>query len=136
MSKLKPEAVTHVGIAVLDLEKAISDYSALFDFDKVERMEVGTEGVKVAMLSCGSSEIELLCPTREEGAIAKFVREKGEGIHHMAIRVPDVGDAIEQARKLGLSVLDEKPRVGARGAEAAFIHPKSFHGVLLEFYNR
>lgn len=135
-SKLKPIAITHVGIAVLDLEKAISDYSALFDFDKIERMEVGTEGVKVAMLSCESSEIELLCPTREEGAIAKFVREKGEGIHHMAIRVQDVGVAIEQARKLGLRVLDDKPRLGARGAEAAFVHPKSFHGVLLEFYNR
>lgn len=136
MVKLKPEAITHVGIAVSDLEKAISDYSALFDFDSIERMEVSTEGVKVAMLKTGSSEIELLCPTKDEGAIAKFIREKGEGIHHMAIRVPDVGIAIEEARKLGLRVLDEKPREGARGAKAAFVHPKSFHGVLLEFYNR
>jgi methylmalonyl-CoA/ethylmalonyl-CoA epimerase len=136
MSKLRPEAITHVGIAVSDLEKAISDYSALFEFDKIERMDVSTEGVRVAMLTTGSSEIELLCPTREEGAIAKFIREKGEGMHHVAIRVRDVGSAIEQAKLLGLRVLDDKPRFGARGAEAAFVHPKSFHGVLLEFYNR
>ncbi len=133
--KVKPEAVTHVGIAVADLEKAISDYSTLFDFDNIERMEVSGEGVKVAMLKTGTSELELLCPTKEN-TIAKFIREKGEGIHHIAIRVPDVADAMEKARAIGMKVIDENPRTGARGAKAAFVHPKSFHGVLLEFYGR
>jgi methylmalonyl-CoA/ethylmalonyl-CoA epimerase len=134
--KVKPEAVTHVGIAVADLEKAISDYSALFDFDNVERMEVSGEGVKVAMLRTGTSELELLCPTREDNTIAKFIHERGEGIHHIAIRVPDVADAMEKAKAIGMKILDVKPRIGARGAKAAFVHPKSFHGVLLEFYDR
>ena len=136
LAKVKPEALTHVGIAVTDLEKAIFDYSALLDFDTIERMEVSGEGVKVAMLKTGTSELELLCPTKEDNAIAKFIRERGEGIHHIAIRVPDVADAMEKAKRIGMRVLDEKPRTGARGAKAAFVHPKSFHGVLLEFYDR
>ena len=136
LSKVKPLGISHVGIAVADLEKAIFDYSALFDFDKIERMEVGGEDVKVAMLSTGTSELELLCPTKEDSAIAKFIRERGEGIHHVAIRVPDVVDAMEKAKAIGMRVLDEKPRSGARRARAAFVHPKSFHGVLLEFYDR
>jgi methylmalonyl-CoA/ethylmalonyl-CoA epimerase len=133
---VKPLGITHVGIAVSDLEKAITDYSMLFDFDDIQLIEVEKEGVRVAMLRTGDSELELLCPTKEESTIAKYIREKGEGIHHLAIRVPDVADAIEKAKATGMRVLDDKPRVGARRAEAAFVHPKSFHGVLLEFYNR
>jgi methylmalonyl-CoA/ethylmalonyl-CoA epimerase len=136
LSKIEPLGITHIGIAVKDLEGAISDYSAMFDFENIERTEVGTEGVQVAMLQVGSSEIELLCPTREDSSIAKFIREKGEGIHHLAIRVPDVAGAIEKAKEIGLRILDDKPRLGAFGAKAAFVHPKSFHGVLLEFYDR
>lgn len=136
MVKINPTGITHVGIAVTDLEKAIDDYSALFDFEAIERNDVSSEGVKVAMLKTGASELELLCPTKEDGPIAKFIREKGEGIHHIAIRVPDVPNAIEAAKALGFRVLDDKPRKGARGAKAAFVHPKSFHGVLLEFYDR
>jgi methylmalonyl-CoA/ethylmalonyl-CoA epimerase len=136
LTKVKPVGITHIGIAVTDLEKAISDYSTLFDFDEIERMEVEGEGVKVAMLRTGVSEFELLSPTNDESAIAKFIRERGEGIHHVAIRVPDVPDAMEKAKAIGMRVLDNKPRSGARGAKAAFVHPKSFHGVLLEFYDR
>jgi len=134
--KIKPEAISHVAFAVSDLEKAIKDYTNVFDFDSVERYEVGTERVKVAMLKVGNSEIELLAPSSDEGAVAKFIREKGEGIHHMAIRVASVQDAIDNAKSSGLRVLDDKPRSAARGAEAAFIHPKSLHGVLIEFYSR
>lgn len=134
--KIKPVGITHVGIAVRDLDKAIETYSELFDFDNIERMEVGGEAVRVAMLKIGDSEIELLCPTGDEGAIAKFIRERGEGIHHIAIRVLDVAGAIQSAKTMGLRVIDEGPRNGARGAKAAFVHPKSLCGVLLEFYDR
>jgi methylmalonyl-CoA/ethylmalonyl-CoA epimerase len=136
LPKIKPEGITHIGIAVIDLEKAIEDFSALFDFDTIERTEVGTEGVEIAMLRMRTSELELLCPTRDGSPIAKFILEKGEGIHHLAVRVPNVANAIENAKGLGLRVLDDEPRKGARGAHAAFVHPKSLHGVLLEFYDR
>jgi methylmalonyl-CoA/ethylmalonyl-CoA epimerase len=133
---IKPESISHVAFAVSDLEEAIRDYSKLFHFEDIQRYEVAGERVKVAMLNVGNSEIELLCPTSDEGSIAKFIREKGEGIHHIAIRVPSVQEAIEEAKSKGLRVLDDKPRIGAGGAEAAFVHPKSLHGVLLEFYSR
>ena len=133
---VKSLGISHVGIAVLDLEKTIAEYTRLFEFDEIERMEVGSEGVKVAMLRSANTEIELLCPTSDSTSVAKFIRERGEGIHHLAIRVPDVQDAIASARALGLRVMDERPRKAAGGAEAAFVHPKSMHGVLLEFYDR
>ncbi len=132
---MKPLGISHVGIAVFDLEKAIRDYQSLFEFDSVERLELEHEGVKVAMLRTGNSEIELLSPTRDDAPIAKFLKERGEGIHHLAIKVKDVSKAIANAKRLGLRVLDERPRTGARGAEAAFVHPKSLHGVLFEFYS-
>jgi methylmalonyl-CoA/ethylmalonyl-CoA epimerase len=133
---LKAESITHVGIAVSDLESAIQDYCKLFQFESVERLDVGTEGVRVALLRAGQTEIELLSSAKEGTSISKFVKENGEGLHHLAIRVKDVATAIDAAKKLGLRVLDDEPRIGAKGAEAAFVHPKSFHGVLLEFYNR
>ncbi|MHB1909404.1 MAG: methylmalonyl-CoA epimerase [Nitrososphaerales archaeon] len=132
---MKPETISHVGIAVVDLESAISDYSKLFDFDSIERFDMEVEGVRIAMLKTGATELELLSPTGP-GSIQNFIQKRGEGLHHVAIRVGDVAKAIELSKTLGLRVLDEKPRKGARGAEAAFVHPQSFHGVLLEFYSR
>jgi methylmalonyl-CoA/ethylmalonyl-CoA epimerase len=133
---IKADAISHVAFAVSDLEKAISDYCEVFEFEGVERYDVGAEGVKVAMLKLCNSEIELLSPSSSSGSVAKFISEKGEGIHHIAIRVPSVGDAITEAAAKGLRVLDKSPRLGAKGTEAAFIHPKSLHGVLIELYSR
>lgn len=133
---VKPKAITHVGVAVTDLERAISDYCSLFQFEQVERMTMDSEGVSIAMLRMGDSEIELLCPQRKESSIGRFLEKKGEGLHHLAIRVANVSQSIVEAEKIGLKMIDTAPRVGARGAEAAFVHPKSFHGVLLEFYDR
>ena len=132
---MKALGISHIGIAVSDLDKAVAHYLSLFEFDAVERFEMEGEGVKIAMLKTGQSEIELLSPVKEDSTIAKFIRERGEGIHHIAIRVENVSNAIASAKALGLRVLDDRPRKGARGAEAAFVHPKSMHGVLLEFYN-
>jgi len=126
--------ISHIGIAVSDIEKSISDYQKLIGFERVEQVEVPSEHVKVAMLTLAESEIELLCPTSEEGAIAKFLRDHGEGIHHIAFDVADVSKAIEDAEKLGFRVVDKKPRRGAWGSVAAFVHPRSAHGVLIEYY--
>ena len=139
---MKPVKISHVGIAVRDLEGALADYRALFDFEQIEITEVKSEGVRIAMLKVGESEIELLSPIKSEGngaergPIEKFLQEKGEGVHHIAIKVADVAEAISRAGQVGLKVLDKSPRSAANGAEAAFVHPKSMHGVLLEFYNR
>lgn len=128
------QKLSHVGIAVSDLEKAISDYENVLSFDVTEVSEVPQENVKVAFLKFGDSEIELLSP-KGEGTIQRFIETRGEGLHHIAIKVEDVSKAIADAKAAGLHVLDDIPRKGSRGAEAAFVHPKSFHGVLLEFYS-
>lgn len=130
------QGISHVGIAVSDLESAIQRYTSILGVHNVERMDVATENVKIALIKLGDTEIELLSPTGESGAIAKFIKERGEGIHHLAIRVANVTKAIENAKANGYRMIDDKPRRGAGGTDAAFVHPKSLNGVLLEFYGR
>ena len=132
----QPVKISHIGIAVSDLEKALSDFGKIFDTSSVELTEVREEGVRVAMITLGDAEIELLSPTGDSGAIAKFLKDRGEGIHHLAVKVDDVHMAIEKSKEKGLRMIDQVPRTGARGTGAAFVHPKSLHGVLLEFYDR
>ncbi len=124
--------IDHIGIAVQNLEVAIEAYKALgFEVEEIE--EVKEQMVRVAMLPAGESRIELLEATSDESAIAKFIEKRGEGIHHIAINVESIEDAIEKAKKAGMKLIDEKPRRGAGGKLVAFVHPKSTHGVLLEF---
>ncbi|MDG6995425.1 MAG: methylmalonyl-CoA epimerase [Nitrososphaerota archaeon] len=130
------QGISHVGIAVSNLEQAIQHFSSLLGSKDVEQMDVPNENVRIAMIRLGDTEIELLSPTSESGAIAKFIRERGEGIHHLAVRVSDVSRAIEEARTQGFRLVDDVPRRGAGGTDAAFVHPRCIHGVLLEFYSR
>jgi len=124
--------IDHVGIAVKSLDEATKTYEALgFEVEEIE--EVAEQKVKVAMLPVGESRIELLEATSEDSAIAKFVSSRGEGIHHIAINVENIEEALKKAKEAGLRLIDEKPRIGAGGKKVAFVHPKSTHGVLLEF---
>jgi methylmalonyl-CoA/ethylmalonyl-CoA epimerase len=84
----------------------------------------------------GDTEIELLESTDPEGPIAKFIEKRGEGIQHIAFRVDDIEEALEQMRRKGVRLIDEKPRYGAGGARIAFLHPKSTGGVLVELCER
>jgi methylmalonyl-CoA epimerase len=128
--------LSHVGIAVLDLHQALEDYTKLLGYEKShDEVLVETEHVRVAMLKLGNAELELLSPTAD-GPIAKFLREKGEGMHHVAFEVDDVQKAIVDAERNGYRLVDKVPRKGAWGAEAAFVHPKSAHGVLIEYYKK
>ena len=125
--------IDHVGVAVKNLSIALETYRKALEIDDEKIIEVPSEAVRVAMLRLGDTRIELLEPLSDEGAIAKFLRERGEGIHHVAIKINGIQKCIDIAEKEGLNVLDEKPRVGTYGSKVAFIHPKSMHGVLLEF---
>lgn len=124
--------IDHIGIAVKNLEDAIKTFEALgFKVKGIE--EVREQKVKVAMLPVGESKIELLEATAEDSAIAKFIASRGEGIHHIAINVESIEKSLEVAKNSGIKLIDEKPRIGAGGKKVAFLHPKSTHGVLLEF---
>ena len=94
---------------------------------------VASEAVRVAFLPIGDTRIELLEPTSGESNIAKAIEKRGEGIHHIALLVDDIVEAIKRAKEAGLQMINEEPRTGAHGRKVAFIHPKSTGGVLFEF---
>ncbi|RLI04587.1 methylmalonyl-CoA epimerase [Candidatus Bathyarchaeota archaeon] len=124
--------ISHIGIAVKNLDEAIKLYQEVFGL-KVENIEVVEEQkVRIAFIPIGESRIELLESTDPEGPIAKFIENRGEGIQHIAFETDNVENELTKLKEKGLRLIDEKPRRGARNAKIAFIHPKSIHGVLLE----
>ena len=122
--------IDHIGIAVSNLDETLKLYCDTLGLE-VEKTE-DFEGMKIAFIPIGDTEFELLQPTDPNGALAKFLEKRGEGIQHVALRVDDVEKSLEELKAKGLRVIDEKPRPGAGGASIAFFHPKSTHGVLLE----
>lgn len=128
--------VDHVGVAVNNLEEALKFYTDMLGLTLEGVEVVEDQKVKVAFLPVGDSEIELLESTDPEGPIAKYIEKKGEGIQHIAFRVDDIEKALEEMKRKGVRLIDEKPRYGAGGAKIAFLHPKSTHGVLVELSER
>jgi methylmalonyl-CoA epimerase len=124
------QKIDHVGIAVSDLDEALKLYRDILGLEVEKTEEFG--GMKIAFIPIGDTEFELLQPLDPDGALAKFVEKRGEGVQHIALRVDDVEKALEEFKARGLKVIDEKPRPGAGGASIAFFHPKSTRGVLLE----
>ena len=123
--------IAHIGIAVRSIEEARGFWEALGLFvDHVE--EVPQEGVRVAMIPCGESRIELLEPTREDSPIAGFLAKRGPGIHHLCLASDDVLTDDRRLREAGMQLLRESPTAGAGGARVQFVHPKSAGGVLVE----
>ncbi|MGI5839201.1 MAG: methylmalonyl-CoA epimerase [bacterium] len=124
--------ISHIGIAVQSIENAAKLYTDVFGLLEAGREEVPDQKVKVCFIPVGESRVELLEPTDPEGAVAKFIANKGEGIHHIAYEVEDLVKALAICREKGLRLIDETPRRGAGGAMIAFLHPKSTGGVLVE----
>lgn len=121
----------HVAVAVRDLQAALRALQALgLRCAHVE--DVPAEGVRVAFLPAGEAALELLEPTSEAGPVARFLSSRGEGLHHVAVRVSDLDAALARAAAAGVQVIPPGPRAGARGARVAFLHPKTACGVLVE----
>jgi methylmalonyl-CoA/ethylmalonyl-CoA epimerase len=130
------EAVDHVGIAVKDLDEAIHVYRDILGF-KLEGVHTMNERMlKIAFFSLGESRIELLQPLSADSTVAKFLETRGEGIQHLAVRVKSVEETLEEFKRKGVVLIDEKPKTGALGNRMAFVHPKSTRGVLLELVER
>jgi methylmalonyl-CoA epimerase len=124
--------VDHIGIAVKNLQETIELYKKILGERAIEIEEVPSEKVRVAMIPLGDTRIELLEPMSDESAIARFINDKGEGVHHIAIAVKDIKSSVEMVSAQGLRVLYPEPRPGSHGKMITFIHPKSLKGVLLE----
>ena len=125
------QRIDHVGIAVRSIEEAKGLYEAMgLHVEAIE--DVPHEGVRVALIPCGESRIELLEPTTEDSPIAKFLEKKGPGIHHLCLGSSDVRSDDARLREGGYQVLRPEPTRGAGGCWVQFVHPKSTGGVLLE----
>ncbi len=124
-------SIDHLGVAVKSLAAAKSIYEKLGLSVSPEEV-VEAEQVRVAMVPLGDSRIELLEPTSENSVIAKFIAKRGEGLHHVSLRVPDLEAAVERLKKDGVRLVSDGIRIGAGGHRYVFVHPSSAGGVLLE----
>jgi methylmalonyl-CoA epimerase len=123
--------IDHLGIAVKSLAAAKSIYEKLgLSVSPEETVEA--EQVRVVMVPVGESRLELLEPTSENSTIAKFIAKRGEGLHHVSLRVPNLAAAVERLKKDGIRLVSEEVKVGAGGHRYVFVHPSSAGGVLLE----
>lgn len=125
-------ALDHVGIAVHSLDDSLPLFESITGCKGHGREVVEAQGVEVVFLGSGDGRLELLAPTRDDSAVAKYLAKRGPGMHHLCYRVPDVAAELERYRAAGAQLIDEAPRAGAAGHLVAFIHPKSTGGVLTE----
>lgn len=124
--------IDHLGIAVSSLTEAIPFYEQALGLTCERIEEVPSQKVRTAFFDVGGVHLELLEPTSEDSPIAKFIAQRGEGIHHLAFATDDVGAQLEQAKSAGIRLINDKPVPGAGGKQVAFLHPKSTRGVLTE----
>jgi methylmalonyl-CoA/ethylmalonyl-CoA epimerase len=124
--------IEHIGIAVTNLEDAISVYEKLLNTSCYKTEAVESEGVLTAFFQVGESKIELLQGTTETSPISKFISKKGQGIHHIAFDVKDIFAEVSRLKEEGFVVLNEIPKLGADNKLVVFLHPSSSNGVLVE----
>lgn len=125
--------IDHLGIAVHHLSEAAARFAPTVGAEPSPPEEVPSQRVKVSFLEVGESHLEFLEPTSEESAVGKFLAQRGEGLHHLAFRVPSVDAALQKVSEAGGRLVDKVGRIGARGRRVGFAHPSAFHGVLVEF---
>jgi methylmalonyl-CoA epimerase len=124
--------IDHIGIAVRSIADALKLYEGTLGLKVSGYEDVADQGVRVAMIPLGESRVELLEPLHAESPVEKFMTKRGEGIHHIAICVDNIEDALESFKAAGARLIDSTPKRGAHNSKIAFIHPASTHGVLLE----
>lgn len=129
-------AVDHVAMVVGDLDAAVDTYRRLFGAQVELRERLDEQKVEVAMLRVGAGRLELLAPLDEESGVARFLAKRGPGMHHVALEVGHVADALAELQRAGATLIDTQPRKGLGGHEVAFVHPDSVHGVLVEVVGR
>ena len=129
---MQARGIHHLGVAVDDLEEAVSTYVRLFGATVEHRATVSDQGVQAASVRIGDGRVELLEPLGEDTPVGRFLAKRGPGMHHVAYEVPDVSAALAHLADAGAELIDAEPHPGLFGLEVAFVHPDSVHGVLAE----
>lgn len=122
----------HVGVAVRDLDSAVRFFTEVVGLKLESYESVEEQGVKIAFLSAGNIEVELITPLSNKSPVTKFLERRGEGVHHIAFRVKNLPEVLKRLKSRGLQLIDDKPRRGAKGRKIVFVHPKNAFGILLE----
>ncbi len=133
---MKPTHIEHIGIAVKSLADAVPFYERLLGVSCYAVEEIADQGARTAFFRIGETKIELLESLSPGGPIGRFLERRGEGVHHIALAVKDVGAALGAAEESGARPVDRVPRRGAEGLMIGFLHPQSTHGVLIELCGR
>jgi methylmalonyl-CoA epimerase len=128
--------IDHIGIIVKDIEAALKVYRDALGLQLAKIELVPEQEVKIAFLPTGESELELVQPTTGDSGVGRYLAKRGEGIHHICLEVEDIEAALARVAGQGMELIDKTPRVGSAGQKLAFVHPKSAHGVLIEFYEK
>lgn len=126
------EKVDHIGFAVRNIEDAVEFYSRAFGISEWERIAMPERHMAVAATRVGDMLLELIAPTSDEASFAKYLNDRGPGMHHVAYRVNDIVAALADVKARGVQLIDETPRPGLHNTLVAFLHPKSCQGVLVE----
>jgi methylmalonyl-CoA epimerase len=124
--------IHHVGVVVADLDEAVETYRRLFGAALERRERLDDDGVDVAAMRLGDGLVELVAPVGDDTPVARFLANRGPGMHHVAYAVDDVRGTLASLAGEGAQLIDESPRIGLFGLEVAFVHPESDHGVLVE----
>lgn len=124
--------IDHVGIAVADLDEAVEHYWRTFGILPTHREWMEDQGVEEVLFAIGESYVQLLGALGPETPVGRFLERRGPGVHHVAYRVENVAEALDDLRAAGVPLVDEEPRAGSRGTRIAFVHPKGVGGVLVE----
>jgi methylmalonyl-CoA/ethylmalonyl-CoA epimerase len=133
---METRGIHHVGVAVEDLDEALSTYRSLFGAELEHRATVPDQGVEAASVRVGGGRVELLEPLELDTPVGRFLARRGPGMHHVAYEVEDVQAAVTSLTESGAEMIDERPREGLFGLQVAFVHPNSVHGVLAEVVAR
>jgi methylmalonyl-CoA/ethylmalonyl-CoA epimerase len=128
--------IHHLGVAVRDLDEALGTYVRLFGGSLEHRDTLAEQGVEAVSVRLGEGRVELLAALGEDTPVGRFLARRGEGMHHVAYEVSDVGAALDELAAAGAELIDEEPRRGLYGLQVAFVHPDSVHGVLSEVVSR
>jgi methylmalonyl-CoA epimerase len=133
---MEARGIHHLGVAVEDLDEALSTYERLFGAELEHRATVPDQGVEAAAVLVGAGRVELLEPLEADTPVGRFLAKRGPGMHHVAYEVEDVGEAVTRLADAGAEMIDAQPREGLFGLQVAFVHPDSVHGVLAEVVAR
>ena len=130
------KGIHHLGVAVADLDEAVTTYEQVLGATIEHRETVPDQGVEAASLRVGESRVELLASLGGETPVGKFLASRGPGMHHVAYEVEDLRAELTSLAEQGVELIDSEPRPGLYGLEVAFVHPDAVHGVLTELVAR